>query len=553
MAATSNKYSQDTLNDKDGANSAKNIYALIPLALTEYKNEPDNSSESVATSDASFMSKFYVHDVWHFKDSDGNECVVGLLNPSAVTNAYYKEMHGGCSATAAVAAADPHNRKGKLRLVKGGVNYIVLNDGGLNTKPLVSFTTYQESGSGITHTAIDYATRDFIIMNITFQNAYYVNTDYFQLRLVAGNNDQTITLPASAINKAMKASSEALAIYTEGFSNLALADNTNFTLTISATNEEGTYTSGSASGTIKPHIEPVDIYLIENETDDTDDGTLYSIILQDEWFASDETDQPHNLLWFWDGNESVDPGETHPAAGSGIDLTASDVTIRGCLGRNYQNIFTGVLPAGMYLGLPRGPIPSEDYGSSSSFPDSIVWIDANGHPYKYKKLAQESIPVTPENDPLTWASSSALTLQIDESNTRTTHVESLGNNTYRAVIFTTIGVKATDYGKADINIKYTLNGHYTEHCYAQGIWTVRTTCNDRTGLDYSIMSEDSTGGTITESTLPLFELDWTPDDTNDYGKYNVTVEVTSTNPEFPSGQTLPSDTFNIDFSQLTFE
>ena len=143
MAATKDKYSKNTLNDQNttvAGVTKPQIYALMPLALNEYRADPtDQHPEQTQVADEeNFKALFFCHAVWYKEDTDGKQCVIGLLDTRAgISNAYYREMHGGCSATAATASADPHKRNGKLRITKNGVSYIVLNDGGLNTKPFV--------------------------------------------------------------------------------------------------------------------------------------------------------------------------------------------------------------------------------------------------------------------------------------------------------------------------------------------------------------------------------------------------------------------------------
>ena len=63
MAATADKYSKDTLNDQDNGNT-KQIYALQPLALKNYRVNPDapNPDQTYAQDEENFKTLFYVHD-----------------------------------------------------------------------------------------------------------------------------------------------------------------------------------------------------------------------------------------------------------------------------------------------------------------------------------------------------------------------------------------------------------------------------------------------------------------------------------------------------------
>lgn len=162
MAATADKYSHETLNDKDttsGQTTTKNIYALQPLALTEY------------SSDSNFKTKFFVNEVWHKQDSDGKECVIGLL-ANIPSNETYK-LHQDGSETG------KYNRHGKLHLVKGGTDYIVLNDGGLNTKALIRFAT----GSP------NQIYTNYVKVICYLRSAYYLRTERFKVRIIKNGQE----------------------------------------------------------------------------------------------------------------------------------------------------------------------------------------------------------------------------------------------------------------------------------------------------------------------------------------------------------------------------
>lgn len=162
MAATADKYSKNTLNDKDttsGGTTTKNILALQPLALTEY------------TSDANFKQKFFCNDVWHRQDSEGKECVIGLL-ADVPSNETYK-LHQDGSETGKT------SRFGKLRINKNGTNYIVLNDGGLNTKALIRFAS---SSPNQIYT-------NYVKVICYLRSAYYLRTDRFKVHIIKNGTE----------------------------------------------------------------------------------------------------------------------------------------------------------------------------------------------------------------------------------------------------------------------------------------------------------------------------------------------------------------------------
>lgn len=148
MAVTRDKYSNTTFEDR----AEGQAYALLPLALPEYE------------SDAKFKPSFFVNDVWHWKDTDGNECVIGLVEDNSARESYNLHAPG---------------RRGKLRIVKDGVRYVVPNDGGLNTLALIRFTT----GSP------DTIYTNYVKVVCYLQSAYYLSTDRFKVRIIQNGQE----------------------------------------------------------------------------------------------------------------------------------------------------------------------------------------------------------------------------------------------------------------------------------------------------------------------------------------------------------------------------
>ena len=176
MAATANKYSSETLNDKDttsGGTTTKNILALQPLALNEYRANPldQHPDQTQTADDASFKNHFFVNEVWHRQDADGNEVVLGLLENTPSYETY--KLHQDGSETGKT------SRFGKLRINKNGTNYIVLNDGGLNTKALIRFAS---SSPNQIYT-------NYVKVICYLRSAYYLRTDRFKVHIIKNGTE----------------------------------------------------------------------------------------------------------------------------------------------------------------------------------------------------------------------------------------------------------------------------------------------------------------------------------------------------------------------------
>lgn len=288
MAATADKYSHETLNDRDttsGQTTTKNIYALQPLALTEYLVASDlgiayaNMTDAQKKDDTGFKNKFFVHEVWHKKDGDGKEVVIGLINPNA-TGDQKNALHAA-------------KRKGKLRLTKGGVHYIVLNDGGLNTKPHAEF-----SFNGFVAAYTNYVK---VLCNLT--SAYYLRTEYFQIdmnwthegndyeysfQLPVGTGDDKRILPA-------KTKLTQFAAIFKGVIGYLHAGDVLY-LTISANNAECNYTGetdfvnpNTVHATVKGAMNFIQVYKFTSQpTSSTDPltGTPYAMLISDDQYKA---------------------------------------------------------------------------------------------------------------------------------------------------------------------------------------------------------------------------------------------------------------------------
>ena len=108
MAAPSTVYSSNVLKVQQGSGTPA-VLALLPLSLTEYG------------SDVNMKALFYLDEVKHCLDVSGKDVIQALVKDSGANYL----MHAPA-------------RLGMGRYYKDGQNYILLNDGGLNTYAYIS-------------------------------------------------------------------------------------------------------------------------------------------------------------------------------------------------------------------------------------------------------------------------------------------------------------------------------------------------------------------------------------------------------------------------------
>lgn len=318
MAVTADKYSTDTFNDKDNGQN-KQIYTYIPLALTAY------------VSDSNFKEKFFCHEVWKKKDSQGKDCIIGLINPSAgVSEGYYNQLH-----------AD--SRKGKLRYIKGGVEYIVLNDGGLNTKPFIGFT----------NTAGILCTKDCVILYITYKNAYYINTTNARIDIKAKRSGSQIFSYGINLDipTAMQSQSASYALFINPDWNQVVQTGDAVEMTLSITNEEGTYTTDTLTGLsiISDRFKIIELYKIDQlqnplNCDPMADGIPYRGLLRKSWYDVVSHDSPaHPNLHDMFDTTQYGPNVSCPTT---VEMTGIQAQVAS------GDIVSDYLPDGIYYGLP---------------------------------------------------------------------------------------------------------------------------------------------------------------------------------------------------------
>lgn len=355
MAASKGRYSNDTINDKDSGNN-KQILVLQPLALTEYLVAYDNGkswsqmTDEEKKDDTGFKNKFFLDDVWHRKDTEGNECVIGLLANDSTTKKY---QHHASS------------RRGKLRVKKNSTEYIVLNDGGLNTtadckmhgnKPAANYT-------------------NFLKFIVDLYSAYYTNTDQFHLWLYKKVSnawsylyDWTIMITTDSPVLAARGKKEQFATSVKDLGGVSEGDELRAIVT--STNYEGKYPAyaGSYPTASEAANMPSGTYL-----DFTVRGAMYFVQLyyHEELSGSNLpstttqpiTNRPYAMvvsedMYDYNPNYPLQGGVLgilfHKSPDDPMNIQASDIP-QGCSGtiEDAYDSEVGALSDGFYYGVPK--------------------------------------------------------------------------------------------------------------------------------------------------------------------------------------------------------
>lgn len=369
MAASKGRYSNDTINDKDSGND-KQILALQPLALTEYLVAYDNGkswsqmTDEEKKDDTGFKNKFYVHEVWHKKDSENKEVVLGLLNPLATyVNTDYNAMHAA-------------KRKGKLRITKGGVNYIVLNDGGLNTLPQAYFSSNILS-----------CYTNYVKVYCYLKSAYYLATDYFQVDFYLVTTSGGVTtetwkhsaylIVSDATDPRFLAANTTLSQFVAAFRDIAgFAVGDTMRIKITAHNEEGDYNAPVyKDGIVKQAMSFIQVYYFATEpnrtTTDPTTGTPYAMLLDGSMYVwnSQSPLQGGFLGIMFNTRDAGDPNTVQPSDKlQGASGTAEEA---------YDKVID-YLPDGWYYG-----VPYKDYVGTDGLCYLQIYNSGAGMKYYY--------------------------------------------------------------------------------------------------------------------------------------------------------------------------
>ena len=530
MAATADKYSKNTLNDKDSG-TTKQVFALMPLALQEYQ------------SDATFESTFFCHDVWHKTDTEGKECVIGLLREpvSQADRPLYNQMH-----------AD--KRKGKLHLVKNGVNYTVLNDGGLNTKPYIEITS------------VDLCAQNILVFSVDYTNAYYLVTKAARLTIErwqkSGStwvyNGQSATVALRDLPVAAKTSGTDFSFLVEDAMNsLAFDEGDKAKLYIKMYNDEtGLYTEATASPYVSNEMFPevdkgvvmLNVYKITSLGQKPSTGDEYKVLMKPEYYAT-KTGAGGVQVPLENGDEGY-PNlvnlfnvrkETSSQTGAELYTT---VYFNGQLGASIsREILSTFLPDGMYYGFPAST-PFVDVDPPQN--DKIIFVRSDssfaGRAYKWA----DSEYVTPT--PTIPASISSFTIEIPTSGNNKSYARFI-DSYYETHIYPSVSVRGKGSCLVTVEVVRIVNDSQETVVYTKDVDVDFGSSTSETTKTIEVVYASG------EEAVPSYQLQWVEDiytpqhvgATTDKCEY--VLRVTSSDPLI-SGGTYPYESTYVDIETL---
>ena len=410
MAAHAGLYSSETFNDKDSGND-KQILALQPLALTEYQ------------SDADFCSVFFCHGVWHKKDKNSKECVLGLLDTRAgITNSHYQDLHA-------------EGRKGKLRLTKGGVNYIVLNDGGLNTKAFADAPT------------IDMCAANLVIFHFTYQNAYWQNTTNAVATVElwqGGSKTMTRTKALTDMPKLRNTDGTYYILDQDTINAMAPPVGSTIKIKITMTNGEGDYVSSDGSATVGPRVDLIDVWKVTATNQKYTTGEHYHCLIKPEyWVAGTGGEKTlYDLMNAYAQNVWV----------------GTNVFLMGYSGNAAPgDLLDSPLPDGLYYGFPKTtPFVSEDPPQANKIIEVETSSGEAGHAVKWHEYTYvEPTPVVP----LTFTN---FVIAVTTSGTYKSYATE-NNGVYSCHIWPYITVTSSNAGLGSFRVELVLVEEGNEH------------------------------------------------------------------------------------------
>ena len=382
MAVTDDKYSLDTLEDvtlSTAGIDVPQVYTRIPIALPEYLiasdlgYDYDEMTDAQKKDDTGFKQKFFVDGVFKFIDARGCACAIGLLRQDGQTQN---------------AAHHARSRKGHLGVTIDKTHYVIPNDGGLNTMPHAEF-----SGSILA------AYTNFVKILCNLRSAYYLDTDWFKIKMYRTRGGETTEIYDFPINLGTEAEPTAElaakgtktqfpAKYRGNIGDLEEGDT--ITLEISATNSEGTFTNAvTRSAKVLAAMNFIQIYRhsdLENHTTGTTipdtivptNGTAYAMLLSESMY--DEGQTVGGVAVAGSGGvlyrlfEETDGGD--PMAGA-IDDSERLQGAEGTVEEAYETVL-GNLPAGYYYG-----VPTEWNGSTLAYIQVVNSNNIRWYPNQY--------------------------------------------------------------------------------------------------------------------------------------------------------------------------
>lgn len=283
------------------------VAGLYALALSAY------------SADADFKSLFFCDDLVSWVDAENKPVVVGLC---AANSDNYNHHASG--------------RLSYLRVTRGGNDYFVMNDAGLNTMPHAYFPS----------NAIKAHYCNYIKVLCNVLGAYYIGGNSFQVHIYKNGtwvHSQYVMINGST-TVAAQYSGNNLPVLFEEISGLAEGDE--ITLVIAATNAEGTYTQPTMlTTTLLPSMYFIQVYrwaAIPASNIDPTTGTPYVMQVRQDMYSSD----PQN---------PANDGIFYTLFSAGEVIVSSQDELQGCSGSastaDIENMTT--LDAGYYyFGVP---------------------------------------------------------------------------------------------------------------------------------------------------------------------------------------------------------
>ena len=501
MAAHAGLYSSETFNDKDSGN-AKQILALQPLALTEYQ------------SDADFCSVFFCHGVWHKKDKNSKECVLGLLDPRAgITNSHYQDLHA-------------EGRKGKLRLTKGGVNYIVLNDGGLNTKAFADAPT------------IDMCAANLVIFHFPYRNAYWQNTTNAVATVEVwqgGSRTMTRTKALTDMPKLRNTDGTYYILDQDTINALAPPVGSTIKIKITMTNGEGDYVSSDGSATVGPRVDIIDVWKVTATNQKYTTGDRYHCLIKPEYWEAG-TDGEKTLYDLFQRAQNTWLG--------------TNVFLMGYSGNAAPgDLLESPLPDGMYYGFPAStPFVSEDPPQANKIIEVETSAGEAGHAVKWHEYTYvDPTPPTPV-EPLTFTN---FTIAITTSGTYESYATE-NNGVYSCHIWPYITVSSSNAGMGSFRVELVLVEEGNEHTDTV-VWH-KDISVEFTSAGTKAIQQVGTSETEGEEGVPVTQVGCVDTSFTSQGgmySYGYRLQITSIGENSTlSGVTLPVQSTEIDVEDL---
>lgn len=506
MGAPKDRFSANVIYGDDGT---KKLY-YYAKALTEYRQNPQQLNPSV--DDPHFCELFFVDKVKHIKDTAGGDCLQSYIEVGSDNAALHNPLR--------------HSKVAACEKINNVLHsYIQLNDGGLNTKPYI----YIDS--------INLCAQNMLVFSVTYRNAYYDVTTgaVATLELLQQSGGQwvvglTETAALASLPVAAKANGTGFSFLIED-KMIALAANVGdkVRVTINVTNNEGTYTSNSATDDVTERIETLDVYKINSISDNPYSGVHYKAILKKEYYATDIHGDPlvqgdegyPNLI-----NLFAARPETLQQSGAEVDTT---VFFNGQAGSAInRNILTAFLPDGIYYGFP--PDWPGNYQADPPAADKIIFIRTNqslgaGQAYKWANSAY-----TPPTPVITAVFSDADTA-INTSGDYISYAYDYGDY-YDVFIYPLVSVTGKGSGTVTVEVVRVVDGEDDYTVYSKDVDVDFGSSTVETTKQIPI----STGEEVPIDHLELVEDICTKN--AGYSTYEYEVRVSSSNPSI-SGATYP--------------